>query len=439
MNNKLTLYLVSRDIIASESEIDNLYGVILVDPEYLKDRRVYGQVTLTFRYGREDEESMGLKFCNEAILCVAQLYPPYTSSEFQETIPLQEALVKRLGSCARAFTMKITSSAPPSVILVPAKEYNGAPIGTSYDVRAFIAERADEKLNVKTTVRMAIRVIQRSTLPPLPATTVYTVPNSTLLLSPVGSELQNEEEAGPHAAVEKPFILNGGRIRLEAKLDRSIYAHGDSIAVQVSVTNNSSRTVRRIKVLVFQHVDVCMFTNGKFKNVVAALSSQDGCPIVPGGSLKQTYSIKPVKSCTKNWVALEDSYTKAEAFLSSTIKCPGNSPEDRNVFAIYVSYYVQVKLIITAMGFPNGVVSLKLPFTLMHSNMDQNLVSPQLPMTEVASSTAECTGEPEVLEKPVNAISKTKGTKVEDTKRKKKERTIADMDLIEQYDETGST
>lgn len=53
---------------------------------------------------------------------------------------LQEALVKRLGPNAHAFTMEITPLAPPSVQLVPAKEYNGAPIGTSYDVRAYIGE-----------------------------------------------------------------------------------------------------------------------------------------------------------------------------------------------------------------------------------------------------------------------------------------------------------
>ncbi|CAH1153919.1 unnamed protein product [Phaedon cochleariae] len=41
--------------------------------------------------------------------------------------------------------------------------------------------------------------------------------------------------------------------------------------------------------------------------------------------------------------------------------------EDRNVFAIYVSYYVKVKLLVGMMG---GEVSLKLPFTLMHTCSD---------------------------------------------------------------------
>jgi len=47
-------------------------------------------------------------------------------------------LIQRLGSNAHAFSMEVTHLAPPSVQLVPAKEYNGAPIGTSYDIRVYI-------------------------------------------------------------------------------------------------------------------------------------------------------------------------------------------------------------------------------------------------------------------------------------------------------------
>lgn len=31
-----------------------LDGVVLIDPEYVKDRKVYGHVLAAFRYGRED-------------------------------------------------------------------------------------------------------------------------------------------------------------------------------------------------------------------------------------------------------------------------------------------------------------------------------------------------------------------------------------------------
>lgn len=40
-----------------------------------------------FRYGREDEEVMGLKFCNEAIIALKQIWP--TSNEKEPLSPLQ--------------------------------------------------------------------------------------------------------------------------------------------------------------------------------------------------------------------------------------------------------------------------------------------------------------------------------------------------------------
>lgn len=109
-----------------------------------------------------------------------------------------------------------------------------------------------------------------------------------------------------------------------------------------------------------------MFSNGKFKNTVASEECTDMPIPGNGGSLEKEYLLHPIKARTKNWIALEDSLgssvNKSEGSLSSTVVCV--SPEDRNVFAIYVTYYVKVKLIIGAMG---GQMSLKLPFTLMHT------------------------------------------------------------------------
>lgn len=92
---------------------------------------------------------------------------------------------------------------------------------------------------------------------------------------------------------------------------------------------------------VVQHVDVCMFSNGKFKNVVAMVDSKEELPLPPGASLNRTYSLGPTKGATKNWIALEDSYAKGLTNLASTVTC--SSPEERNVFAIYVTYYVKVR------------------------------------------------------------------------------------------------
>ena len=82
---------------------------------------------------------------------------------------------------------------------------------------------------------------------------------------------------------------------------------------------------------------------------------------------------------TKNWIALEDTLQRSTepeeitgAIAASAIRSPtvaplsaitSSNPDDRNVFAIYVSYYVKVKLTLSGMG---GELSLKLPFVLVH-------------------------------------------------------------------------
>lgn len=41
---------------------------------------------LKFRYGREDEEVMGLKFYNEAAMALKQIYPPLYQLDHQEPV-----------------------------------------------------------------------------------------------------------------------------------------------------------------------------------------------------------------------------------------------------------------------------------------------------------------------------------------------------------------
>lgn len=84
---------------------------------------------------------------------------------------------------------------------------------------------------------MGIRVVQRC----LPGVAVR--PGS-----PAPSSVEQFAGPPPHAAVEKPFLLSDGRVELEASLDKSIYSHGEPILVNMAVHNNSSKTVRRIKV-----------------------------------------------------------------------------------------------------------------------------------------------------------------------------------------------
>ena len=42
--------------------------MVLIDPEYLKDRKVYAHVLAAFRYGREDLDVLGLTFRKDLFL-----------------------------------------------------------------------------------------------------------------------------------------------------------------------------------------------------------------------------------------------------------------------------------------------------------------------------------------------------------------------------------
>ena len=56
-----------------------LDGVVLVDPEYVKDRGVYGHVLAAFRYGREDLDVLGLTFRKDLYLASAKIFPAETA------------------------------------------------------------------------------------------------------------------------------------------------------------------------------------------------------------------------------------------------------------------------------------------------------------------------------------------------------------------------
>lgn len=196
-NALVTLYLGTRDIVSRRGVIDPLRGVLFVDPKYVLGHRLFCQLTLTFRYGREDEEVMGLKFCNEAVIALNQIWPR-TEETAPDLSPLQEALLERLGVGAHAFSVEVGIEAPPSVQLIPAKLYSGAPIGTSYDIRAFIADQADEKVQRRSTVKLGIRLVHK--IPPevrcLPSQTITSVSSLPkclrLKLSPKAIKFSNK-------------------------------------------------------------------------------------------------------------------------------------------------------------------------------------------------------------------------------------------------------
>lgn len=54
---------------------------MLIDPEYMKDRKVFGHILAAFRYGREDLDVLGLTFRKELFLAAEQIYPQNKTPE----------------------------------------------------------------------------------------------------------------------------------------------------------------------------------------------------------------------------------------------------------------------------------------------------------------------------------------------------------------------
>lgn len=54
---------------------DPIDGVVVIDEEYMKGRKVFGQLVTVYRYGREEDEVMGVKFSKEMTLAKEQIYP----------------------------------------------------------------------------------------------------------------------------------------------------------------------------------------------------------------------------------------------------------------------------------------------------------------------------------------------------------------------------
>ncbi|XP_055521839.1 beta-arrestin-1-like [Leucoraja erinacea] len=123
-NGKLTVYLGKRDFVDHVDFVEPVDGVVLVDPEYLKQRKVFVTLTCAFRYGREDLDVLGLTFRKDLFVANVQAFPPVTEDKKPLT-RLQERLMKKLGEHGYPFIFEIPPSLPCSVTLQPGPEDTG--------------------------------------------------------------------------------------------------------------------------------------------------------------------------------------------------------------------------------------------------------------------------------------------------------------------------
>ncbi|CAL8069479.1 unnamed protein product [Orchesella dallaii] len=340
-NGKVTVYLGKRDFVDRlDGVCDPVDGVIVIDNDYLRDRRIYGQVMTTFRYGREEDEVMGLKFSKDMVLCKEQVVPPHHNKKTTELSPIQEKLLKKLDNQnAFPFTFNLPELAPPSVTLQHGENDAGRPLGVEYEMKAFVADNDQDPGHRRSTVSLRIRKVQHAAL--------------------------TRGQKQPSVLVSKGFTFSAGKINLEVTLDRDIYYHGEEMAANVHVSNTSKKSVRNIKVMVVQHCEVTM-VNAHFTKTVAHLETREGCPITPGASLTKSFHLRPCASNNKDkrGIALDGHLKDEDVNLASTTMVPGN-PNDALGFV--VSYSLRVKLHLGTLG---GELQADLPFKLVHPGPD---------------------------------------------------------------------
>ncbi|XP_063305720.1 beta-arrestin-2 isoform X4 [Pelobates fuscus] len=354
-NCKLTVYLGKRDFVDHLDRVEPVDGVVLVDTDYLKDRKVYVTLTCAFRYGREDLDVLGLSFRKDLFISTFQAYPPLPE-EKKPLTRLQERLIKKLGEQAHPFYFTIPQNLPCSVTLQPGPEDTGKACGVDYEIRAFCAKNTEEKMHKRNSVRLVIRKVQFA-----------------------------PEKAGPQPIAEttRHFLMSDRSLHLEASLDKELYYHGEAINVNVHVTNNSSKTVKRIKVSVRQYADICLFSTAQYKCPVAQIEQDD--QVTASSTFCKVYTLTPLLSNNreKRGLALDGKLKHEDTNLaSSTIVKEGASKE---VLGILVSYRVKVKLIVSR----GGDVAVELPFVLMHPKPPEPVSRPvsEFPQTDVPVDT----------------------------------------------------
>lgn len=231
-NGKVTIYLGKRDFVDHISGVEPIDGIIVLDDEYIRDqRKIFGQVVCSFRYGREEDEVMGLNFQKELYLASEQIAPQPEKQEIV-TSKLQDRLLKKLGPNAIPFTFKIPPSAPASVTLQPNEDDSGEPCGVQYYIKIFAGESENDRSHRRSTVNLGIRKVQ---------------------FAPSKSGTQ------PCTVVRKDFMLSPGELELEVTLDKQLYIHGERIGVNICIRNNSNKVVKKVKAMVQQGVDVVLF------------------------------------------------------------------------------------------------------------------------------------------------------------------------------------
>lgn len=391
-DSKVTLYMEKREFCDLGSCTEPVEGVVVLDADQLQpNERLLVALVGRFRYGREEDEILGMTLCREVYLGHTQLCHEQPSSPrtpqaatgsstaeppkspgralyAMQLGPVHRRLMDALGEAAVPFRFEFPRDAPVSTVMQRLTPESGDTCGVRYLVRCYtLLDEEETPAQSKSCVNIGIRKVQCATTP-----------------RPIS--------AGPRSAsLTKDFPLNAGKLVVEASLDKELYFHGEEIVVKINVQNHSQKTVKHIKVSILQVVDICMFSTGRWKVCVAtANGSKDDCPVPPGSTVERRVSVTP---------SLEENRQKYGVFVESykgdDVHCLASSTiisdhARRNLFGIVVSYEAKVKVYLGTLSSLSGrgEMACFVPFLLMHPRPAESPVDPSPDETLTATTSS---------------------------------------------------
>ncbi|XP_060096840.1 S-arrestin [Heteronotia binoei] len=338
----VTIYLGKRDFIDHVGDVEPIDGVVLVNPEIVKEKKVYVTLTCAFRYGQEDIDIMGLTFRKDLYFSRTQVYP---SLEKQRALSeLQTCLLSKLGENAYPFVLTFPDYLPCSVSLQPAPHDVGKCCGVDFEVKAFSINNVEETIRKRNSVRLLVRKVQHA-----------------------------PEVSGPQPQAETTwqFFFSKKPLHLKACLSKEVFYHGEPIPVTVTVINNTDKVVKKISVAVVQVANVVLYSSDFYTKTVALEEAE--VKIQPNSTFTKTMTILPLlaNNREKRGIALDGKLKDEDTNLaSSTIIKDGI---DKTVMGILVAYKIKVKLTVSGLlgDFISSDVGMELPFRLMHPKPEE--------------------------------------------------------------------
>ncbi|MCP9264917.1 Beta-arrestin-1 [Dirofilaria immitis] len=333
-NGKITTYLGKRDFIDHGNFVDLIDGMVLIDEDYIREnRKITAYLLAAFRYGREDLDVLGVSSGH------------FASST---TNAITREIKKKLGTNAYPFWFQIPTHSASSVTLQPAQGDTGKPCGVDFELKTVVESLEGnniDKPRKHNSVRLAIR---------------------KLTYAPYKNRPQ------PTIEVTKEFMMSSGLLHMEASLDKEMYYHGESIAVNVHIQNNSNKTVKKIKACIAQIADICLLLLHPIRVKLQRLNQRyEGFPVGPGATLSKVYTLCPLLSNNKDkrGLALDGQLKHEDTNLASSTSLSAETTKEN--LGIVVQYKVKVRLNIS--GPLGGELIAELPFTLTHPKPLENI------------------------------------------------------------------